>query len=135
VRKRMIFSTVAAIVAVPVFASMTFALSWFSHSSSVKSTNVNIIYSAHLANGTTLKAGKYRLEIPLNTKTPDLKFYQNGKLVASVPAQVKKERVKNQTTEVDYNDQNHVQYMTQIRPGGLKKAFVITGSKGMKSGA
>lgn len=134
-RKRMIISTVAAFVAVPVFASMTLAFSWFSHSSSIKSTDVNIVYSSRLANGQTLKAGKYKLEIPLKTKTPELKFYQHGKLVASVPAQVKKEHRKNQTTEVDYNNQGNVQYMTEIRPDGLRKAYVITGTKGMKSGA
>ena len=134
-RKRMIFSTVAAIVVVPLFASMTLAFSWFSHSSSVKSTDVNIVYSARLANGQTLKAGNYRLEIPLKTKTPELRFYQHGKLVASVPAQVKKERRKNQTTEIDYNNQNNVRHMTEIRPDGLRKAFVITGTKTMKSGA
>ena len=83
-------SSLAAIIAVQLFAVMC-AASWFSHNSSVKTTNVDIIYQAKLANGKTLKMGSYKLEIPLNSKSPDLKFYQHGKLVASVPAQVKSE--------------------------------------------
>ncbi len=111
------------------------AASWFSHNSSVKTTNVDIIYQAKLANGKTLKMGSYKLEIPLNSKSPDLKFYQHGKLVASVPAQVKSEAQKPPATEIDYTRKGAAEYLTSIRPGGLKKSFVIAGSSTMKSGA
>jgi hypothetical protein len=124
-----------AAVAAPLFAGMAFGLSWFSHNSSMKSTKVNIVYSARLANGATLKPGNYTLEIPLNTKTPDLKFYRSGRLVASAPATVKSEARKASTTEIDYRRDGTTQYMVEVRPEGLSEVLVFTKPSNMKSGS
>ena len=134
VRNRLVFSSLAAIIAVPLFAVMCSA-SWFSHNSSVKTTNVDLIYQTQFANGKMLKAGKYKLEIPLNSKSPALKFYQYGKLVASVPARVKSEARKPAATEVIYTRKGATEYLTSVRPGGLRESFVIAGPSTMKSGA
>jgi hypothetical protein len=133
VRSKVVVSVVAAIVAVPLFSVMS-AASWFFHNSSVKSTTVNIVYNSKLSNGKMLKAGNYKLEIPLRTKTPDLKFYRYGKLVASMPAQVKKTSHAPYATEVDYTRKGGAEYITEIRPNGLREAYVIKGESTAKSG-
>jgi hypothetical protein len=101
----------------------------------MKSTDVNILQNAKLADGSALKPGNYKLEIPLVSKTPELKFYQNGKLVASVVAQVKEETRKPLSTEIDYTRKGNTEYLTEIRPGGMRRAYVISRSSSMKSGA
>ncbi len=101
----------------------------------MKTTNVDIVYNSKLSNGVTLQPGNYKLEIPLNTKTPDLKFYQDGKLVASVPASVKSEARKAPSTEIDYQDQSGSHYITEVRPGGLSEALIISKPGAMKSGS
>jgi hypothetical protein len=135
VRNRFVLSLILAAVAVPLFANLTFGLSWFSHNSSMKSTNVDVVYKTNLANGSTLQPGEYKLEIPLNTKTPELKFFQNGRLVASVPAHVKTEARKASSTEIDYKSKGQAHFMTEVRPGGLHEALVLTNAAGMKSGS
>jgi hypothetical protein len=134
VRNKVLVSSLAAIIAVPLFAVMC-AASWFSHNSSVKTTNVDIIYQAKLANGKTLDAGNYRIEIPLNSKSPELKFYRHGKLVASVPARVKNEAQKPPATEIDYTRKGAAEYLSSVSPRGLRESFIIAGSSTMKSGA
>jgi hypothetical protein len=134
VRNKVVLSAVAAIIAVPLFAVIS-AASWFSHNSSVKSTNIRIVYNSKLANGKTLDVGSYTLKIPLNSKMPQLKFYQRGKLVASVAAQVKTMSREPSATEVDYSLKNGAEYITEIRPDGLRKAYVISGKSPAKSGA
>jgi hypothetical protein len=135
VRNRFLFSTLLAAIAVPLFTGLTFGLSWFSHNSSTKSTQVDIVYNSKLANGMTLQPGSYKLEIPLNTQTPVLKFYQDGKLVASVPAKVKPKSEKAPSTEVDYRDQGGSHIITSVEPGGLSESLVISRTNTMKSGS
>lgn len=134
-RNRIVISTVAAVIALPMLASMAFALSWFSHSSSVKSENVQIIYPVRLADGTTLNPGTYRVEFPLTTQTAELKFYQDGKLVASQPAQMNDTAKKAPSTEVVYNRQGDTRTITSIRPGGTTKDYVISVRAESKTGA
>jgi hypothetical protein len=134
-RNKLVLSVAAAVFAIPVFAAMSNARSWFSHNSSVKSTNVDILYNSKLANGSTLQAGNYKLEIPLHSKSPELKFYRQGNLVASVPAQIKMESKEPLATEVNYTRKGNAEYLTEIRPGGMRKAYVISQSSAMKSGA
>lgn len=134
-RRGLVSSFVLATAAVPLFAALTFGLSWFSHNSSVKSTSVDNIYNAKLANGKTLPEGNYRLEFPLNTKTPQLKFFQNGKLVATANARVKSKMYKNSDTEVQYNHKGSAQYITEVQPEGMKESLILTKSNKMKSGS
>ena len=88
-----------------------------------------------LAENQHTKQGSYRLEIPLNTKTPNLKFFQNGKLVATAPARVKSETHKADSTEIHYRHEGKTQYITEVVPGGMKEALVLTKSGNMKSGS
>ncbi len=134
-RNRFLFSTLLAALAVPLLTGLTFGLSLFSHNSNVKSTQVDIVYKSKLTNGVSLQPGQYKLEIPLNTKTPILKFYQDGKLVASVPAKVKLESEKAPATEVEYKDQGGSHYVTSVQPVGLTEELVISRTNSMKSGS
>lgn len=101
----------------------------------MKSTNVDIVYNAKLANGQVLPEGKYRLEFPLNTQSPKLKFYQDGKLVATAPAHIKTEPSKADATEIAYRHTGDAQYITEVRPEGMNEALVLTKSGKMKSGS
>jgi hypothetical protein len=134
-RNKLVLPVLVAALVVPLFAAMSNAASWFSRNSSVKSTTVNLAYNSKLANGSTLEAGNYKLEIPLHSKSLELKFYQNGKLVASVPAQIKKETLKPTATQIDYTRKGNDEYITEIHLDGMRKAYVISSSKTMKSGA
>ena len=134
-RRGLVSSFVLAAAALPLFAAFSFGFSWFSHNSSIKSTNVDIVYNVKLESGKVLQQGSYRLEIPLNTKTPNLKFFQNGKLVATAPARVKSETHKADSTEIHYRHEGKTQYITEVVPGGMKEALVLTKSGNMKSGS
>jgi hypothetical protein len=133
VRNKLFLSLVAAAVLMPLCA-VTSNASWFSHNSSVKSTQVNILQNTKLANGKTLEAGNYRIDIPLNSKSPELKFYRDGKLMASVPAIVKQETRRPSETEVDFSRKGGAEYLTEVRPRGLTQGYVISSSSAMKSG-
>ncbi len=119
----------------PLSAGLAFGLSWFSHNSSIKSTNVDIVYNSKFANGETIQPGNYKLEIPLNTQNPELKFFQNGKLMASVPAQVKGEARKAVSTEIDYSQLGGAHVITEVRPAGLSEALIFSKSSQTKSGS
>ncbi len=93
--------------------------------------NVNLAYTAQVGSNNHLKAGKYRVEFPLHTKRPQVKFYRNGNLVATATARVKQIMVKNSETEVYFNDLHHKQVVTEIRPEGTRDALLFT-SKGRK---
>jgi hypothetical protein len=131
VRNKMLNSAVAALVAVPLAASLSFGSSWFSHNSSTKSMSINLIYTAQVGSKNHLKAGQYRVEFPLRAQRPQVKFYQDGNLVATATARVKHIMAKNQQTEVYFNKTNHRQVVTEIRPAGTKEALLFT-SKGKK---
>ena len=136
VRNRIVSSAVAALLAVPLAASLSFGFSWFSHNSSTKSVNISVVYNAKLGPKTHLKAGQYRVEFPLNSQRPQVKFYQNGNLVASTTAQVKRETSANSQTEVYFNDRNHSQVITEIRPAGMSETLLFTSKMHkMKAGA
>ncbi len=134
-RNSVVLSIGRAMAAVALTAGLAFGASWFSHNSSVKSTNVDIVYNTTLPKGVVLQSGSYRMEIPLNTQTPDVKFFQNGKLVATVPAKVKPEGQKSSATEIDYDKRGSAHFMTRAQIQGLNEALVFSNAGRMKSGS
>ena len=99
--------------------------SWGSHKSSERETNVNFINMTKFANGDTLKAGTYQMEVPKNTQTPEVTFYKNGKAVATVHAKVVTQPKKNENTEVDSVTQGKTDLVTAIRPAGWEEELIF----------
>lgn len=133
-RNKLFSSALAAALAIPLAASLSYA-SWFSHNSSTKSTHIDLVSAAQVGAHNQLKPGNYRVEFPLRTQQPEVKFYRHGNLVAVAPARVKHLMAKNQNTEVYVNKGKWGRTVTQIRPNGTREALVFTSMAKKKAGA
>jgi hypothetical protein len=65
------------------------------------------------------------MKVPENSQTPDVKFYKDGKIVATVKAKVVPEQKKNAETEVDSVTEGNAQEVTAIRPSGWEEKLVF----------
>jgi hypothetical protein len=74
------------------------------------------------------------MEVRENSQTPDVTFYKDGKVMATVKAKVVTEQKKNAETEVDSITQGNAQEVTAIRPGGWEEELIF-GSAGQWSNA
>jgi hypothetical protein len=115
------------VVALLSVASLGLA-SWGIHKSksTERGTSVTIVDTLQLKNGSTLPAGDYRMDVAENTKTPDVSFYKDGKVIATTRATVVAEQKKNSETEVDYVKKGGANRLTEIRPSGWYKALLFT---------
>jgi hypothetical protein len=94
-----------AAVGILVAASMAFAkfpLFDLGHSSK-KSADVDIFQAARIPGGPTLQSGEYKVILNNTSTTPEIGFYQNGRLVAQVPAKLANEGKKIDQTEIHYD--------------------------------
>ncbi len=66
------------------------------------------------------------MDVAENTKTPDVSFYKDGKVIATTRATVVAEQKKNSETEVDYVKKGGANRLTEIRPSGWYKALLFT---------
>jgi len=107
--------------------SLGFA-SWGSHKKTERATNVTFVEMVKLQNGDTLKAGTYRMEVAEDSQTPNVSFYQDGKVVATVQAKAITEQTKNSDTEIDYNQQGEAHILTEIKPAGWEEALLFGSS-------
>ena len=73
-----------------VAVSMAFAKTPSSESGrhSKKSANVQIIQAARIPDGPILQPGEYQVILNSDSTTPEIGFYQKGKLVAQTPAKL-----------------------------------------------
>ena len=92
-----------------------------SQKKSHRATDVTFSGQTRFNNGDTLSAGTYRMEVPENSQTPKVQFFQNGKIVASAEATVVSEQKKNPSTEIDTVTQGNTQAVTAIRPEGWQE--------------
>jgi len=99
--------------------------SWGFHKSSERGTDVTFAYATRFKNGDTLPAGTYQMEVPKNSQTPDVTFYRDGKVMATVKAKVVAEQKKNGGTEVDSVTRGNAQEVTAIRPGGWEEELIF----------
>lgn len=100
-----------------------------SHKASEHSTDVTFARTAKFKNGDTLPAGTYYMKVPENSQTPDVTFYKDGKVVATVKAKVVPEQRKNEDTVVDSVTQGNAEEVTAIRPSGWEEE-ILFGSEG-----
>jgi hypothetical protein len=88
---------VAASMAFAKFPSLDFGRS------SKKSADVDIYQTGRIRGGPTLQSGEYKVVLNNNSTTPEIGFYQNGKLVAEVPAKLVDQGKKINETKVYYD--------------------------------
>lgn len=116
---------VAAILAT---VCLGFAAGGF-HKSSERVSDVTFIHMAKFKNGTTLPAGTYLVDVPKDSQTPDVKFYKDGKAVATIKANLVTQEKKNEGTEIDSVSQGNAELVTAIRPAGWNETLIF-GSDG-----
>lgn len=108
---------------------MGYAKLWGSHKTDSRAVNITVTSTQMLQNGPQLKAGNYKVEVPAGSTNPEVAFYQHGRAVARVKAELVNENQKNPATEVDSTRKGNEQYITEIRPGGWMQKLVF-GSNG-----
>lgn len=97
----------------------------FGFAAAVKNHNTDITFynTMKFQNGAVLPAGTYRMQVPENTQTPDVRFSQNGKVEARVPAQVRSEQNKNANTQVASVTDGNSQLVKSISPSGWRETL------------
>lgn len=125
---RVVLTLAAALV---MTASLSFAGSWFSRSST-KSFDVTLAGATKLNNGRVLAAGNYTMKVPEQTRSPEVQFYKDGKLVAKAQAKVKTQPRKNEYTEILTAMQGKSNVITAIEPGGWAERLVFGKASGQK---
>jgi hypothetical protein len=116
---------VAASMAFAKFPSLDFGRS------SKKSADVDIYQTGRIRGGPTLQSGEYKVVLNNNSTTPEIGFYQNGKLVAEVPAKLVDQGKKINETKVYYDTTGaDTQVITQMDLSGWRKQVVFGKNNG-----
>ena len=111
---------VAASMAFAKFPSLDFGRS------SKKSADVEIDQTARIPGGPTLQSGEYKVVLNNNSPTPEIGFYQNGKLVAQVPAKLVDQGKKFDETAITYDTKGaDTQVITQMDLSGWRKEVLF----------
>jgi hypothetical protein len=93
-------SIFASIVSLAFVAGIASAKLPGSARSSEKAATVEISLSSQVPSGPTLQPGTYKVALLGDSATPQVGFYQNGKLVGQAPAQLVDQGRKSNDTEV-----------------------------------
>jgi hypothetical protein len=132
-KKDVVNKSMLAAAGILVAASMAFAkfpLLDFGHSSR-KSADVDIFQAARIPGGPTLQSGEYRVVLNNTSTTPEIGFYQNGKLVAQVRAKLVDEGKKIDRTEIYYNTTRaNSQVITEMDLSGWRDKVIFGQNKG-----
>lgn len=119
--------SVSKLLLTPVLASVLALVSVAGLASAKQRTGkvatVDISQSAQVLNGPTLQPGTYQVKLLSESGTPQVAFYQGGKLVAQAPATLVDQGSKSTETAAHFNnaDGNHV--LTQIDVNGWTKSI------------
>jgi hypothetical protein len=97
-------------------------------SSRPKSGQIDVIYPSKIAAGPELQPGTYTVELGEHASSPEIMFYQNGKLVGQAPAQLVDNGKKTSETEVDYDTAGNERVITEIRLRGWTQKVVFNPS-------
>jgi hypothetical protein len=120
----------AGILVATSMAFAKFPLLDFGHSSK-KSADVEILQAARIPGGPTLQSGVYRVALNNSSTKPEIGFYQNGKLVAQVPAMLVEQAKKINQTEVYFDTQaNSTQVLTEMDLSGWRDKVFFGQNKG-----
>jgi hypothetical protein len=115
IKSKLMRSAAGAAVALFFVCGLTFA----------KTSHVNFIYQGKVGQ-LTLAPGRYTVRVNTALKSPEMAFYQNGKLIGQTPVRVVSEAKKNSQTMVYYNaPKDNVRRVTQIDVSGWKDKLVF----------
>jgi hypothetical protein len=116
---------VAASMAFAKFPSLGFGRS------SKKSAGVDIDQTARIPGGPTLQSGKYQVVLNNKSPTPEMGFYQNGKLVAQVPAKLVDQGKKFDETKIYLDTRGaNTQVITQMDLSGWREEVLFGKNNG-----
>lgn len=109
-KNKLIRAVAGAAVALFFVCGLTFA----------KTSHVNLMYEGEIGH-LTLAPGKYKVSVNTTSNTPQMAFYQKGKLVGTTPVKLISKTQKNSQTEVYYNaPKDNVRRITQIDLSGWR---------------
>ena len=126
--KGMVNKSMLVAVGILVAASMAFAKfpSLDFGRSSKKSADVEISQTARIPGGPTLQSGEYKVVLNSNSPTPEIGFYQKGKLVAQAPAKLVDQGKKFDQTAITYDTKSaDTQVITEMDLSGWRKAVLL----------
>jgi hypothetical protein len=86
---------------------------------------VRISRPARVGNGPELQAGTYRVEVVKTQDSAEVRFYQEGDVVATAPASLANEAGKCNFTEVHSEKVDGEQVITRIWLQGSKESLVF----------
>jgi hypothetical protein len=99
--------------------------------SSKQSARVAIDQTARIPGGPTLQSGKYQVVLNNDSATPEIGFYQNGKLVAQVPAKLVDQGKKFDETKIYYDTRGaDTQVITQMDLSGWREKVLFGKNNG-----
>lgn len=92
-----------------------------------KSSHINLIYRGQIGHSSvTLLPGKYKVSVDNPSSTPQMSFYQDGKLVGTAPVKLVTEANKNSQTEVFYSaPKDGVRHISQIDISGWRDRLMF----------
>lgn len=93
-----------------------------------RSGRIDVLYPSRLANGPNLQPGTYKVELASNATSPEVMFYQDGKLVAQAPAKLVDDGRKNDETKVYYNTAGQQHVITEIDLQGWEQKVMFNTS-------
>ena len=112
--KRMEYQILGTVICTLIFVSVAAA------------HEVRISPLARVGNGPDLQAGTYRVEVVKNQDSAEVRFYQEGAVVATAPAVLAKEAAKCEATKVYSENVNGRHVITRIWLHGSKESLVFT---------
>ncbi|HEV2495098.1 MAG TPA: hypothetical protein VG204_18720 [Terriglobia bacterium] len=110
-RSKTFKSTVKTIALVVFATSIAFARSAGHGRSSHKSADVTISETTQVPNGPTLESGTYHVALIDDSSTPEVGFYQNGKLVGQAPVKLIDQGRKIDQTETSTDKRDNGTYV------------------------
>jgi hypothetical protein len=135
-KKDVVIKSMLAAAGILVAASMAFAkFPLFDLGrSSKKSADVELFETGRIPGGPTLQSGEYRVVLNNNATTPEVAFYQDGKLLAQVPAKLVDQAKKIDQTEIFYDTHGHnTPVITEMDLGGWREKVFFGQSSGSTS--
>ena len=125
IRNSILAATGAAFLA----AGMTFAGFPGIHHSSRKSADIDFVKITKVPDGPTLEPGTYKVVLLNASGTPEVGFYQDGKLIGQAPVKLVDQGKKFQQTEVDASIlDDHSELITEMRLSGWTEKVIFNGS-------
>lgn len=95
----------------------------------VRPGSIDVLYHSKVENGPYLAPGQYKVELAKNTRSPEVLFYQDGKVVAEAPANLVDRSKKTDQTKVYYNTADGQHFITQIDLRGSTENIMFNSAK------